>query len=65
MDKLYIVMPAYNEEGAIAKVVDEWHAVVESIGHGSKLVIFNDGSKDNTLNVLENIKNKYPNLDSD
>lgn len=62
MSKLYIVMPAYNEEGSISEIVDEWHAVVESVGGGSKLVIFNDGSKDNTLGVLENIKNKYPNL---
>ena len=62
MDKLYVVMPAYNEEGAITKVVDEWHAVVKSVGNDSKLVIFNDGSKDNTLSILENIKNKYPNL---
>ena len=62
MNKLYIVMPAYNEKGAIAKVVDEWHTVAESVGNGSKLVIFNDGSKDNTLSILENIKNKYPHL---
>lgn len=55
-------MPAYNEEGAIAKVVDEWHAIVETVGHGSKLVVFNDGSTDNTAGVLEKIKNKYPNL---
>ncbi len=34
MNELYMVMPAYNEEGAIAKVVDEWHAVVESAGNG-------------------------------
>lgn len=62
MDKLYIVMPAYNEKGAIEKVVDEWHAVLDSIGNGSKLVIFNDGSEDNTSGVLGKIKNKYPNL---
>lgn len=62
MDKLYIVMPAYNEEGVIAEVVDEWHAVVESVGNGSKLVMFNDGSQDNTSGVLEKIKHKYPNL---
>lgn len=62
MDKLYIVMPAYNEEGAIAKIVDEWHSVIASIGNGSKLVIFNDGSKDSTSGVLEKIKSKYPNL---
>ncbi|MGD0279239.1 MAG: glycosyltransferase family 2 protein [Smithella sp.] len=62
MNKLYIVMPSYNEEGVIAKVVDEWHAIVESVGNGSKLAIFNDGSKDNTVRILENIKNKYPDL---
>lgn len=62
MEKLYIVMPAYNEEGAIAKVVEEWHAVLDSIGHGSKVVIFNDGSKDKTSDVLERMKIKYPNL---
>lgn len=62
MDKLYIVMPAYNEEGAVAEVVDEWHAIIETVGHGSKLVVFNDGSTDNTAGVLEKIKNKYPNL---
>lgn len=62
MDKLFVVMPAYNEEGMIAKVVDEWHAIVSSIGHGSKLVIFNDGSRDNTLDILRKIKNRYPDL---
>lgn len=62
MDKLYIVMPAYNEEGTIAKVVDEWHAVADLVGNGSKLVIFNDGSKDNTPSILKIIKNKFPNL---
>ena len=62
MNKLYIVMPVYNEEGVIAKIVDEWHAIVEFVGNGSKLIIFNDGSQDNTSGVLEKIKDKYPNL---
>jgi dolichol-phosphate mannosyltransferase len=62
MEKLYIVMPAYNEEGSIAKIVEEWHAIAESVSHGSKLVVFNDGSKDDTAGVLEKINNKYPSL---
>jgi len=62
MEKLYIVMPAYNEENTVEKVVDEWHAVAERVGQGSKLVVFNDGSKDDTAGVLEKLKNKYPNL---
>jgi len=59
MDKLYIVMPAYNEERMIANAVNEWHNIIERIGHDSKLVIFNDGSKDNTLRVLESIRSRY------
>lgn len=62
MDKLYIVMPAYNEERMIANAVNEWHNIIERIGHDSKLVIFNDGSKDNTLRVLESIRSRYPSL---
>jgi glycosyltransferase involved in cell wall biosynthesis len=62
MDKLYIVMPVYNEEGTIEKVVDEWCPVVDAIGNGSKLVIFNDGSTDGTSAILEGVKNKYPNM---
>jgi len=62
MDKLYIVIPVYNEAGAIADVVKEWHAIVDAISHGSKLVIFNDGSMDNTLEILGKIRNQYPDL---
>lgn len=50
MDSLYIVMPAYNEEANIEKTIREWYPVVEKYnGDGkSRLVIFNDGSKDST-----------------
>lgn len=51
MDTLYIVMPAYNEEGNIETVINDWYPVVERYdGEGkSRLVIVNDGSKDSTL----------------
>ena len=29
MDKLFIVIPAYNEEENIRKVIDDWYPVVE------------------------------------
>lgn len=61
-DKLYIVMPAYNEEENIETVVKEWHEVVERIGNDSKLVIFNDGSKDNTSAKLHELEKTYPHL---
>ncbi|MBO4241700.1 MAG: glycosyltransferase family 2 protein, partial [Clostridiales bacterium] len=62
-DKLYIVMPAYNEEANIETVVAEWHQVAEKYGEGSRLVIVNDGSKDSTYEKLLELKEKYPLLD--
>lgn len=62
-DKLYIVMPAYNEEANIETVVAEWHEVVEKYGEDSRLVIVNDGSKDSTYEKLLELKEKYPLLD--
>lgn len=64
-DVLYIVMPAYNEEENIENVIKAWYSVVEEYNGGgkSRLVVVNDGSKDNTYRVaLEMVKN-YPLLE--
>ncbi len=60
MDKLYIVIPAYNEEENIEEVVKDWYPIVEKIGNGSKLVIINDGSKDSTYEKLLSLKEGRP-----
>ncbi len=52
MDKLYIVIPAYNEEANIKKVIQDWYPIVEKAGNGSKLVIIDDGSKDSTYQMM-------------
>ena len=62
-DKLYIVIPAYNEEMNIEAVAREWHEVVEKIGNDSKLVIIDDGSKDNTYEKLCSLKTDLPCLE--
>lgn len=62
-DNLYIVMPAYNEEENIEEVVKEWHPIVEEIGNDSRLVVVDDGSKDNTYKKLCELKEKYPLLE--
>ena len=60
-DTLYIVMPAYNEEANIEDTVKAWYPIVEKFGdEQSKLVIFNDGSKDNTGNKGKELMKKYP-----
>ena len=41
-DKLYIVIPAYNEEENIEKVVKDWYPIVEKYGEDSKRRLFYD-----------------------
>ncbi len=55
-------MPAYNEEANIRTVVEQWHPVVEQIGEDSRVVIVDDGSKDATYRVLEELRATYPQL---
>lgn len=57
MKKLYIVIPAYNEEMNIEVVAREWHEVITKIGEKCRLVIVDDGSKDNTYKKLVELKN--------
>ncbi len=53
MDKLYIVIPAYNEEENIGSVIKDWYPIVEKVGNGSRLVIIDDGSKDSTYKIMQ------------
>lgn len=62
MEKLYIIIPAYNEEANIRSVIDQWHSVVENTGTDSRLVVVNDGSRDCTYQVLLELKKQYPQL---
>jgi glycosyltransferase involved in cell wall biosynthesis len=61
-DKLYIVMPAYNEGVAIEDTIRQWHPVVEKAGFDSRLVIVNDGSTDNTYEMMTRLQANYPQL---
>ena len=54
-DATYVVLPAYNEATRIQPVIDE---IAEK---GYNMVIVNDGSSDNTLEVVLDSKRKYPN----
>ena len=65
MDKIFIVMPAYNESANVEEVIRMWHPVAERIcaeGHECKVVIANDGSKDNTFEILTQLQAKYSHL---
>ena len=62
MEKLYIVIPAYNEESNIEQVINDWYPIVEKYnGDGqSRLVIIDDGSKDDTFAIMERMAQDKP-----
>ncbi len=60
MSKIFFVLPAYNEEANIAETIGQWYPVVEKTGKDCRLVIANDGSKDKTFEIMEGLKEKYP-----
>ena len=62
-DRLYIVIPAYNESENITQVVEEWYPHLERIGSDSRLCVFNDGSKDNTAEILAGLADRMPQLE--
>ncbi len=64
-EKLYIVIPAYNEEENIESVAREWHQVIQTYGgETSRLVIIDDGSKDNTYQKICQLKKELPFLEA-
>jgi Glycosyltransferases involved in cell wall biogenesis len=58
-----MVLPAYNEAANIGAVIAAWHPAVAATGSGGRLVIFDDGSKDNTYDVAAALKADYPQLE--
>lgn len=64
MDKLYIVIPAYNEEENIEAVINDWYPIVEKIGNGSRLVIIDDGSQDNTYPIIREAADRLEALEA-
>jgi glycosyltransferase involved in cell wall biosynthesis len=55
MKELAIVMPAYNEEEIIGEVVTEVHDEILAKLPGSELLVVNDGSRDNTGAILDEL----------
>ena len=64
--ELVIAMPAYNEEGCIRKIVDSWTNLLKRVTSGpdkGKLVVVNDGSKDDTGKILDELSESNPYLE--
>jgi glycosyltransferase involved in cell wall biosynthesis len=62
MVELAVVIPVYNEHEIITEVIKDWNTVLEPLSISYSLNLYNDGSKDNSLEKLKNAQARYPNI---
>ena len=58
--ELSVFFPCYNEEKNIKNTVNKTIPVLQKNAGRWEIILINDGSKDNTAKVLEEIKKQYP-----
>ena len=58
METLAIIVPCYNEQEALPLFYKEASKVLEKLNYDYKLLLINDGSKDNTLSIMKSIAKK-------
>lgn len=57
--KVSVIIPAYNAEKYLVETLE---SVVHQTLDDYEIIVVNDGSKDNTINILREYEDKYPNL---
>lgn len=62
MSRLWVIMPAYNEEEAIRTVMMSWTECLRKVEPDHMLCVLNDGSKDGTLEKLRTLEKEIPTL---
>jgi undecaprenyl-phosphate 4-deoxy-4-formamido-L-arabinose transferase len=60
MSLISLVIPAYNEADNIPALVDRTMESMQKLGRPFEVIIVNDGSKDNSFNLLKTYYEKYP-----
>ena len=60
MNKLSVIVPAYNEAKTINRILDKVLAVKLINGLRKELIIVNDSSTDETITVIENYISNHP-----
>ncbi len=61
--KLSIIIPAYNEEKSISKTLKEMNSYLIKQKYEYEILVVNDGSKDNTAQIVKGLIPKIKNLE--
>lgn len=62
VQSISVVIPAYNDETTIARLVQDTDCLLKEISSDYEIVVINDGSKDSTLSVVQGLSKKFSNL---
>lgn len=54
-----VVVPVYNSSATLRELVHALHGVLDSIADEYELVLVNDGSKDNSARIMEELRQRY------
>ena len=57
MPKVSVIVPVYNVENYIEKCLN---SLVNQTLKDIEIIVVNDGTKDNSMKIVENFKAKYP-----
>ncbi len=57
---IFILLPAYNEEEALRPMMEKIARAMGELGSGHRVVVVDDGSKDRTPEILEELRGSYP-----
>jgi len=57
---LSCVVPVYNEEAVIASFLKALNATLQTLGYAYEILVIDDGSTDNTPQVIEEIRKEIP-----
>ena len=62
MKKVSIIVPCYNEKESLPIFFEEANKVLSSLDYENEIIFVNDGSKDETLNILKKLASENANV---
>ena len=61
-DSLSVIVPVYNSEAILPKLIERLEAVLASLEGAHEIVLVNDASKDGSWNIIRELCARYPGL---